>query len=194
MILYLKGKVNLCRWGFLILDVHGVGYKVNVAPQIKIKNNIVDTEEEIELYVHQHIREDSDDLYGFLSYQELELFEMLISVNGVGPKAGMNIMASGKTDRIISAISSDDIGFFTAISGIGKKAATKIILDLKSKVSGDKSINVLSGGGDSDDLVDALLRLGYKNSEISAILTKIPDNITDLEEKVRWCLKNLAKS
>jgi len=194
MISYLKGKVKLFKWGLIILDVHGVGYKIVVNPQIAIKNNIVDTGEEVEFFIHEHIREDADDLYGFITYQELELFEMLISVNGVGPKAGMNIMSFAKSDRIVSAISTDDVGFFTNISGIGKKAATKIILDLKSKVSGDKNINVLSRGGDSNDLFDALARLGYKNSEIAAIITKIPADIMDLEEKVRWCLKNLARS
>lgn len=192
MIAYLKGKVVLFKWGFLIVNVGGVGYKVCVDPQINIPNDIVDTQKDTELFIHQHIREDSSDLYGFLTFQELELFEKLISVNGVGPKAGINIMSAGKTDQILQAIISDNLGFFTAISGIGKKVAAKIILDLKSKISADKSINILNAG-DSEDLVDALLGLGYKNTEISKVIGGIPLELKDTEEKMRWCLKKLAK-
>lgn len=193
MISYLKGKVVLFKWGMVILEVNGVGYKVGVDPQIHLPNDVVDSGQPIELFVHEQVREDADDLYGFLSYQELELFERLISVNGVGPKAGMNIMSAGKPEQIISAILSDNLGFFTAISGIGKKAAAKIILDLKSKLSSDKSVNILSAGIDSQDLLDTLSQLGYKNSEISAVAAKLPRDLKDLEENVRWCLKHLSK-
>lgn len=193
MISYLKGKVVLARWGVLIIETCGVGHKVIVSPQIDIKPNIVDLQEPIELFIHEHIREDADDLYGFLSYEELELFEKLISVNGVGPKAGIAIMSSGKTEEIIRAIVSDNLGFFTAISGIGKKVAAKIILDLKSKISGDRSVNILSGSTVNEDLSDALQSLGYKQSEISSITGKIPSSTETLEDKMKWCLKNLSK-
>ncbi|MCX6808388.1 MAG: Holliday junction branch migration protein RuvA [Candidatus Berkelbacteria bacterium] len=192
MIAYLRGKVVLFRFGFLILDVNGVGYRVNTDPQIAIAPNIVDTQAEIELFVHQHIREDSSDLYGFLIFQELELFELLITVSGVGPKAGLAIMASGKTDQIVKAILTDNMGFFTAISGIGKKVSAKIILELKSKLSSDKSINILSGDENSD-LSDTLESLGYKRSEISLFINKIPDEIVSIEDKIKWCLKNLSR-
>lgn len=193
MISYLKGKVVLARWGVLIVDAGGVGYKVFVDPQIKISANIVGAKEDIELFVHQHLREDASDLYGFLSYQELELFEKLISVNGVGPKAAINIMAAADSGRIVKAIISDDLGFFTAISGIGKKVAAKIILELKSKISADKSINVIGQLDDSNDLFAALEALGYKRNELQGVITQIPAEIIDTEAKVRFCLKKLAK-
>lgn len=192
MISYLKGKAVLCKWGLIIIETGGVGYKVFVNPQIKIKNNIVDTQEDIELYIYEHIREDADDFYGFLTYQELELFEKLISVNGVGPKASLNIMSSADSDKILSAIISDDMSFFTAISGIGKKVAAKIILELKSKISSDTSINVIGKIDEADDLMDALQSLGYKKSEIQGLISKIPSEITSVEERVRWCLKNVS--
>lgn len=193
MISYLKGKVVLVHWGFLIVSVGGVGYKIFVDPQIKIAPNIIDTQADIELFTYNHIREDVSDLYGFLSYQELELFEKLISVNGVGPKAGLNIMASAPIDRIIKAITSDDMSFFMAISGIGKKVAAKIILELKSKISTDKSINIIGKMDDSNDLEDTLEALGYKKSEISGLITNIPVELVKIEDKVKWCLKQLAK-
>lgn len=188
MISYLNGKIIVSKTGFLIIETGGVGYGVSVDASVMKKNG-----EQYEIFIHEHIREDCHDLYGFPTFEELELFEKLISVNGVGPKAGLNIMSAGNPDKIVSAIISDNLGFFTAISGIGKKVAAKIILELKSKLSGDRNINVLSGDAESDDLVDTLTQLGYKRPEISAVVTKMPENITGLEAKVRWCLRNLAK-
>lgn len=192
MISYLKGRAVLFKYGLIIIETGGVGYKVFVNPQIKIKNNIVDTQENIELYIYEHIREDADDFYGFLTYQELELFEKLISVNGVGPKAGLNIMSHAESDKILYAIMNDDMAFFTAISGVGKKVAAKIILDLKSKISSDKSINIIGKMDESNDLIDALESLGYKKSEIQDLVGKIPPEIILTEEKVRWCLRSLS--
>jgi Holliday junction DNA helicase RuvA len=188
MISYLEGRVVLSQLGFVIIEVNGVGYKVFVSPNLSLEHKAV-----AEIFTYEHIREDADDFYGFLTYPELELFEKLISVNGVGPKVGLNIMSSAKADRIISAITSDDINFFTSIPGIGKKVAAKIILELKSKISLDKSVNVIGKMDDSDDLCDALLALGYKKTELQGIITMIPVEITDTEDKVRWCLKKLAR-
>lgn len=191
MISYLKGRIILSRIGFVVLDVNGTGYKVFVNTQAERAFNAGG--EKIELFIYECIREDSDDLYGFLTYQELELFEKLISVNGVGPKAALNIMSSSKPDQIIKAIVSDDISFFIAISGIGKKVAAKIILELKSKVSADKSISIIGKMDDSDDLISALEALGYKKTEFQSLMQKIPAEVISLEEKVRWCLKNISK-
>jgi len=193
MVSYLKGKIVLCRRGMYIVDVNGVGYKVYTCPQVKIKDNIVDAKEDVELFVYNHIREDASDLYGFLSYEDLEFFEKLISVSGVGPKVGLNIMASGEINEIAEAIISDNLAFFTAISGIGKKAAAKIILELKSKISADKSINILSASKEDDDLVEGLLSLGYKRADILSLLSKMPNELKETDEKMKWLLKNLSK-
>lgn len=187
MISYLKGKIVASRTGFIILETGGVGYGVHIDSSAAYGNGDL-----AELFIHQHIREDLNDLFGFKSFDELNLFEKLISVNGVGPKAGIAIMSAGKPERIIRAISGDEISFFTAISGIGKKVAAKIILDLKSKLSGDKTINILSNTEDADDLFDALEGLGYKRAEVTALIVKIPPEIIGVEERLRWCLKNLS--
>jgi Holliday junction DNA helicase RuvA len=121
------------------------------------------------------------------------MFERLISVSGVGPKAGLNIMAVADIKNIYAAIEGSDLSFFTSISGIGKKVATKIILELKSKLSESDNFDIISGNESSGDVLDAMLSLGYKKSETSEYLTKIPSDIVTSEEKIRWLLKNIKK-
>lgn len=193
MISFLRGKVKLARFGLIILDVNGVGYKVVVNPQIAIPENIVDSQKDVELFIHEHIREDADDLYGFLEYQELELFQRLISVNGVGPKAALNIMSAAESGKIISAIQNEDMTFFTSISGIGKKAAAKIILDLKAKISGIEAGNIISLSHDADDVSDALVSLGYKRPDIAKMIIQIPESEKTSEAKIKWLLKHMGK-
>jgi Holliday junction DNA helicase RuvA len=188
MIAYLKGKIIINKTGLAIVEAGGVGYRLNTK-----SDSVLRAGESAEFFIHEHIREDADDLYGFKTFEELELFEKLISVNGVGPKAGMAIMTSGSVESIISAIADENLAFFKSISGIGNKAATKIILDLKTKVSGIREINVLTNSSDADDLVAALTSLGYKNIEISKITAKIPVELKKIEDKITWCLKNLSE-
>ncbi|MCX6810750.1 MAG: Holliday junction branch migration protein RuvA [Candidatus Berkelbacteria bacterium] len=191
MIAYLKGKVLISRPGFIILDVSGVGYKVIVPPQIGLPDNIVDSQKEYELFIHHHIKEDTSDLYGFEKFEELELFEKLLSVNGVGPKAAMTIISMAPAEKIIDAIISEDSNFFQSAPGVGKKVAIKIILDLKSKISNLKYTGNF-GGGVHQDIYDGLGMLGYKKIEIDKIIGKIPKELKSSEEKIRWMLKNLA--
>lgn len=186
MIAFLSGKIVLQRPGFIILNVNNVGYKVSVS------NLSIADKESVELFIHEHIREENDDLYGFTDYAELELFVKLISVNGVGPKAGMAIMTVSAPERIIEAIVNEDVSFFQAVPGIGKKVAAKIILELKSKISGMENLNILGKMEESDELIDAMTSLGYKKSEIGSLISKIPANLS-IEEKIRWCLKNISR-
>jgi len=188
MISYLRGKIVASRTGFIILETGGVGYGINIDHSLVFASG-----ETLELFIHQHIREEANDLYGFKSFDELNLFERLITVSGVGPKAGLNIMNSGEPQKIIRAIISDDLNFFTAVPGIGKKVSAKIILELKSKLSSDKSINVLSSS-ENNDLFDALESLGYKKNEIAVYINKIPSEVSSIEDRIKWCLKNLAKN
>ncbi|MFA5157582.1 MAG: Holliday junction branch migration protein RuvA [Patescibacteria group bacterium] len=186
MIGYLKGVVKNFHPGFIILDVSGVGYNVRVSPQVTFLEDM----KECELFIHHHIKEDISDLYGFLTYQELELFEKLLSVNGVGPKAAMTIIGMAPADKIFDAIISEDSNFFQSAPGIGKKVAIKIILDLKSKISNLKySGNI--GEGKNQDVYDGLETLGYKKQEIDKIIGKLPKDLDSSEDKIRWCLKHL---
>jgi len=188
MISYLSGKIVLERPTFIIIDVNGVGYKVAIIPKIDLEVG-----QNIKVYTHQHIREDSSDLYGFESYEELELFDKLLSVNGVGPKAAMTIMSVAPVERIIEAITTEDSSFFLSTPGIGKKVSIKIIVDLKSKISGLKLSGAITSGRIKQEVIDGLSILGYKKAEIDKVISKLPEEIKDSEGQIRWCLKNLSK-
>lgn len=188
MISYVKGKTILNNLNFLIVENCGVGYKVYVSPSISFKKG-----EECELFVHHHLKEDISDLYGFLTFEDLSIFQKLISVNGVGPKAGMAIMSKSHAEEIVNAIENENVSFFLSVPGIGKKVAARIILDLKSKLSKD-SIIKLAEEKVSDDLIEALVSLGYKKADINKMMRHIPDDIETDQEKIRWVLKNQIKN
>jgi len=189
MIITLKGKIKYIGLNFIILETGNIGYKIFVnsktLTQISKKKNY-------QFYVHQHIRETELDLYGFLTFEELELFESLISISGIGPKAGLAILTRAKPDQIKTAILKDDLDLFTAVSGVGRKTATRIILELKGKISAD-DLSIIIGTGDNDDIIEALKNLGYKTEESKRALSKIPRNLKTSEEKIKWALQQLSK-
>lgn len=184
MIAFLIGKIVNKFNNWIIVDVHGVGYKVFCDT-----SNLND--DDISLYIHHHIRENEQALYGFKSAEELQLFELLLTVNGVGPKAAMAIMSSASPEKIISAVAHSDASLFKTISGIGQKVAAKIIVELKNKVGGVGEID-LGGLEGSNEVVDALESLGYKKPEIAAALRAIPESLKDTQSKVTWVLKEIG--
>lgn len=186
MIAHLNGKIILQKKGFVILDVAGVGYKIQTKTSEEYKEGV-----EKNFFIHHHIREDMEDLYGFSNYDELELFEALISVNGVGPKVAMLVLSSADAGKITAAILNEDLSFFQSISGIGKKVAAKIILDLKGKIAGIESGGIISKISGGNQIVEALEPLGYKASEIIKLIPQIPINLSKEEDKIKWLIKNI---
>ncbi len=194
MIAYLKGKIKYQTPNWLILDVGGVGYKIYVKaqmsplsadPRVAEKIKIGD---EADFYIYHHIREDRNELYGFLTIEELNIFELLLEVNGVGPKMAMNILSGAAIEKIKNAIISGDAVFFTSISGVGKKLAGKIILELKNKL-GDGGYDALQNTESYSELIDAMISLGYKKHEIYKLISQLPDNLKTTQEKIKWMLK-----
>lgn len=186
MIGYLKGKVIFRGQGFIILDTGNIGYKVYV-PKFGLRNST------FEGYIHHHIREDTSDLYGFETPEELEFFELLLSVPGVGPKMAQNVMAAGEMAKLSEAIIKSDVAVLTAVAGVGNKLASKIVVELKSKLSRGAIVDLAQFGQESAELVDALVALGYSRREIAQVLPKLPQDFKSTSEKVTWALKHLTR-
>lgn len=183
MIGYLEGEIKHADKGRVILFANGIGFTVFVPTSISFLQK-----DKVSLYIHTHLREDNLSLYGFSSARDLDLFELLISVSGVGPKIGLTIFSVTNHENIIKAIESSNLAFFTSISGVGKKTGQKIILELKSKISkGDINMNNLEG---SSELVDSLVSLGFQKQEISKVLANI-DSSQPLAVQIRTALKFL---
>lgn len=187
MIGSIKGKTILKTDKFVIVEANGVGYKVNVSPDTlsKVKNA------ETFLFIHTHVREDSLDLYGFLNLEELEFFEMLINVSGIGPKGALAILGIASIETLKKAIGTGDISYLTKISGIGKKTAEKICIELRDKVANgtdEKREGSLQG---ELDTLEALKSLGYSQNEAREALKKVsPESNTST--KIKEALKILS--
>ncbi len=188
MIAYLRGKTLKINENSIIIDTGNIGYLVKTN-----KNLISDikTDEEIKVFIYSHIREDVFDLYGFTSYQELTFFKQLISVNGVGPKAGLEILNTN-IDQIKTAIIEENVAFITKTPGIGKKTAERLILELKNKIeiTNLSRTNQPINTNIKDDIIDALVNLGFSKHQITKTLSDIPESIKKEEEIISFFLKN----
>ena len=186
MIGFVRGKVFKFGLDYCLIDVNGVGYRINFYHPEKLKLN-----EEIIIYTYQNVREDEISLFGFLSLEEYDLFVKLISVKGLGPKIASGILASNTVERIIEAIETGDIDFMKRMPGVGNKTASQIILDLKGKLveAGNNDIE----GEKLKDISTALKQLGYKTSEINPILKKLQNEDLNEDELMRKALSMLVK-
>ncbi|MFZ2522351.1 MAG: Holliday junction branch migration protein RuvA [Minisyncoccia bacterium] len=183
MIGYLKGRIIDQDIKSIILGVSGVGYKVFT----NVLN--LQTKGEIELWTYLAVRENALDLYGFSKKEELEFFELLITVSGIGPKSAMGILTLASLQNLKRAIKTGDTGHLTKVSGIGKKNAEKIVLELKEKLD-DFEIGGVSISGDVD-AVEALKSLGYTERDSREALKKVTDG-KDTGDKVKKALKLLS--
>lgn len=191
MISYLKGKIKNKGNGFIILEINNIGYQVFVNPAMYAD---LDIGAEVEFYIHQHVKEDILDLYGFKSIEELELFELLLSISGIGPKSALGVLTIAKVQDVKDSIAQGDSSLLTKVSGIGKKTAERVVLELKEKVgslaNGAKGASINISGQASDE-IDALMALGYSATQAREALQKIDKNITDSGERIRQALKNI---
>ncbi len=189
MISQLKGKIKYEGENFVIIDVEDVGYKVFVSNDTKIELT-KDNEKKI-IWTHLIVRENLLDLYGFLEKEDLDFFELLISVSGIGPKSALGIFNVATTDTLVSAISTGDTSYLTKVSGIGKKSAEKIVIELRDKV---KKIDTTPEKiRDDVDVIEALQALGYSTKQASDALQQVDKEITGTSEKVREVLKILSQ-
>lgn len=185
MIGSINGKVIKKTDKFLILEAGGIGYKVNATPETISNGN-----GEVFLWIHTHVREEALDLYGFLDYEELEFFEMLLGVSGIGPKGALAILGVASMDTLKKAVGSGDTSYMTKISGIGKKTAEKIVLELRDKLSTKMEPGVSLR--EEVDALEALKSLGYTQTEAREALKKVTGSSTNA--KVKEALKILGGS
>ncbi len=185
MIGYLRGKIIDVNKGQIILDVSNVGYEVNVSQGFNIG-------EEIGLFIQTVIRENSISLFGFKTKQEKSLFNKLLIVNGIGPKAAIDILSNIEPEVLINSILSSDVTVISKIKGIGKKTAEKIIFTLKEKFEKDKvAVKATMTDLKSNELVQALVFLGYPEVLANKVATSVYDSEKDISELIKIAIKEI---
>lgn len=192
MIAYLKGIILKKDAKGIILLVGGVGYKILMGSNLL--SNIKEGEER-EFFIHFQQREDSVSLYGLPSKNELDLFNELISVSGVGPKSGMHLIDSLGAQEIQKAIGNKRADILARTPGLGKKTAERIIVEMKGKFlafgSDDERMNNITG--EESEAINALISLGYTAVDARQMVKEIPENIKGVENKIKEALKNLGR-
>lgn len=189
MIAKLKGKLDYLKDSYAVVDVGGVGYKVFLTLHTFGK---VAGQENVELYIHTYVREDILALYGFLEIDELEMFELLIGISGIGPKAALGILAIADPNTVRTAVLNEDASILTKVSGVGKKIAQRVILELKNKIV-DMPAHEKARIVDDSDALEALVAMGYSVSEARETLKLIPITVKDVGERVKMALKSIGK-
>ncbi|MEK7178041.1 MAG: Holliday junction branch migration protein RuvA [Patescibacteria group bacterium] len=191
MISYLEGKILDKNEKFFVVDVNGIGYKI--FSHSGILEKIPENGQNVKVWTHLYIREDAMDLYGFLNKEELEFFEILISISGIGPRSALGILEVAPASSLKQAIVSEDETFFTKVSGIGRKTAQRLILELKSKLA--KTVVLEKGGSfkEMGDAFEALAALGYRQGDVRRVLNELPKDIKSAEAKVKEALKRLGR-
>ena len=189
MIAKIKGTIEFLRDNYAVVDVAGIGYKVFITTHTFGK---IAGSQNVELFTHTYVREDTLALYGFIEIDELEMFELLISISGIGPKAAMGILAIADPKTIRTAVLNEDPSILTKVSGIGKKIAQRVILELKNKVV-DMPTSEKTQISEDSDVFEALVSMGYSVSQARDALKIIPADIKDVGQRVKIALKNLGK-
>lgn len=191
MISYIHGEILDTKDRYAIVLVNGIGYKVFSTKQTL---SALEYGIKTEFHCYMAVRENALDLYGFITREELDFFELLITVSKIGPKTALGILDAASPQTIRTAIVSGDTSQLTRVSGIGKKNAEKIVLELKNKVTALASDPEFAKTTVSDnDTVDALVSLGYSQKEAMAITQDMPKDIETTEEKIKYALRTLGK-
>lgn len=198
MIYNLRGTLTYCDQNFAVVECGGVGFKCFTT--LTTLRDIGKVGNEVNLYTHLSVREDAMDLFGFASKEELESFRLLISVSGIGPKAAVAILSEMTPDRLAVCIASGDAKMLTKAQGVGKKTAERVVLELKDKMGAIGSSEVAAAaaagsaeGTDSAEAVQALVALGYTQSDAAVVIGRLDPSLS-VDEMIRIGLKELAKN
>ena len=199
MIAYVKGILDTKTNAFVIIDVQGIGYRVFMPA--KSIEKLGELGSIVKVYTYYYVREDNISLYGFSSNEELRMFELLISVSGVGAKSAITMLSEISPSSFALAVISDDISKLIKIQGVGKKTAARIILELKDKLKTENAIEaneevniILEKDNNLNEAIAALQVLGYTKREIEKVFEKINVKDLELEEIIKQSLKYLSKN
>lgn len=191
MIGKIKGKLVEVSGNIgLVETASGVFYNIFLTPSTLSKNQL--NNENFEVYTYLHVKEDAMILFGFETKNEYDIFKLLLTVSGVGPKTAFSIISFIKTPDLIEAIKKNDVDILTEVPGLGKKTAMKIILELSSKINDDFELKNVILSNDDKIVVDALVSLGFKVNEAKKIINDIPKNLS-VEKKITFALKKINK-
>jgi holliday junction DNA helicase RuvA len=190
MIGAIKGTVLTRLPNALLIDVSGVGYRVAVTTDTSLDLN---PGAEVFLWTHLVVRDDALELFGFGDRESLETFELLIGISGIGPKTALGILNVASPALLRQAVASEDTSYLTKVSGIGKKNAEKIVLELRDKFTFSNEDRKTNLRGESD-VLEALLALGYNEHDARRVLKKLPKEPADTSSRVKAALKMLAET
>ena len=200
MIVFVSGILEMKLNGYIVIDVGGVGYKVFMSESAI--ETLGELGEKVKVYTHHHVREDDISLYGFLTMEELNMFELLISVSGVGAKSALSILANIEPSAFALAVITNDTSKLVKIPGVGAKTAARIVLELKDKLKNQdmvsKKENVIKQSTineeELDEAISALQVLGYNRRDIEKAFEKIELNDIKLEDMIKQGLKYLSRN
>ena len=198
MFAYIDGKIADKANNYVVIDNGGIGYKIYMSPTTIEK--LPDIGESKKVYTYYYVREDNISLYGFLSNEELRMFELLLSVSGIGAKSAVQILASITPSEFALAVISNDVSKIVKIPGIGNKTAARIILELKDKLKTESAINknekveqAIHEDDKDNEAITALQVLGYTRKEIEKALEHVDTSNASVEEIIRKALSILGK-
>ena len=192
MIASLKGIVQNKKPEGIIVDVNGIGYHVNI-PLCNL-GDIPEPGESVFFHTYTHVREDALQLFGFLSEEERKVFTTLIGISGIGPKLGLTILSGMPVQRFIETVHNEDVSLLTTIPGLGKKTASRLVLELKGKLPDFAETPALNKSSAAHDAISALVNLGYRRALADkAVEAAIKNNAIIIEDVIKEALKYLNK-
>lgn len=177
--------------GALLIDISGVGYLVRVKPETA--RRLAAQKEAASVFTHLSVREDALDLYGFETQEELRFFELLLSVSGIGPKSALGILSLGEVATLESAIAAGDTSYLTKVSGIGKKSAARIVVELRDKLGASGGERIAHDLRGDTDAFEALHTLGYSTEDAREALKRVDKAVLGTQNRLREALKLLGK-
>jgi len=187
----ISGKIQSIHENMLIIQVGGVGLGIHVPNDLAEDQTRVG--QQIDLYTHMHVRENDISLYGFRSLEEKELFLILLGISGIGPRTALAVLSSFSPELLRGVISQGDASALTAIPGIGRKTAQRMMLDLKDKVKISSVVFSTPALAEGDaDVINALTALGYSVAEAQSAVAILPENITELDQRILAALQSLG--